>query len=370
MVETSRAAPQTTAAVHVEIGLHVGQLQQAVPGGIGRYVRALLRELPTHNIEPLPFAAGARPRGAGANYTDLGWPRGSMRYEAWHRTRLPRLSAPGQIIHAPSLAVPPVSKRPLVVTAHDIAFHRFPAATTRRGRAFHERGLRLALEHADLVLAPSEFTRGELLDFGFPESRVQVAYLGADPIEPTDDAIIAEVTDRLEIRGPFVLTVGTIEPRKRLMHLAAAHRALREEFPDLELLIVGPNGWGDVGDLTGPGIRRLGALPWTYVDALYRSAAVCAIASVYEGFGLPAVEAMNRGCPVVAADGSAVAEVVGAAGIIVAQDDPLALANGIRSLLIGDALASHLSEAGIARGQDFTWSASAAQHAKIYRELV
>ena len=146
----------------MKIALHVGQLSQPVPGGIARYVRALLRELPIHDIEPVAFAAAERPRSVPEPWVALRRPHGSVRYELWHRLRHPVVRVPGALVHAPSLAVPPVRGRPLVVTAHDVAFHRFPHATTARGRAFHERGLALARRYADLVIAPSEFTLHEI----------------------------------------------------------------------------------------------------------------------------------------------------------------------------------------------------------------
>ena len=354
----------------MQIALHVGQLQQPVPGGIARYVRALLRELPKHDVQAHAFAAGSRPRSIAGDYDDLGWPHGSMRYEAWHRARRPTVRTSGALVHAPSLAIPPVRGRPLVVTAHDVAFHRFPQVTTRRGRAFHERGLALARNHADIVIAPSQFTRGELIDLGIPEHRVRVAYLGTDPAEAVDQQDVERRLRELRVERPFLLTVGTVEPRKRLQHLVTAHQQLRREFPDLELLIVGPPGWGNVGSLEGAGVRRMGALPWPYIDALYRKALLCAISSVYEGFGLPAVEAMNRGCPVVAARGSAVEEVLGSVGRTVKPDDANDLAEALRAFISDDAARSIASAAGIKRAVNFTWSACIAKHVEIYRGLV
>ncbi len=354
----------------MKIAFHVGQLLQPVPGGIGRYVRAMLRELPPLGVDPIAFAAGPRPRRIPATifYADLGWPRGSMRYELWNRVRRPIVRVPGAAVHAPSLAVPPVSGRPLIVTAHDVAFHRFPQHTTPRGRAFHERGIAVARREATLVLAPSDFTRRELVELGFPEDSLRTVYLGTDPPVDLDPLVIDARLAALGVRSPYVLTVGTIEPRKRLPLLAQAVADVRRSVPDLELLVVGPPGWGTVR-LDGAGVRRFGPLPWAAVDALYRRAAVCAIASVYEGFGLPAVEAMIRGCTVVVADGSALTEVVGAAGIVVPPDDRAALAESIARLVCDDAVRRDLSRRGLERGQRFTWAHTARGHVEAYRDL-
>jgi glycosyltransferase involved in cell wall biosynthesis len=341
-----------------------------VPGGISRYARTLLRGLPRHGVDVTPFAAGTRIPSFPDDYIDLGRPHGSMRYEMWHRSQRPIVRVPADLVHAPSLAVPPVEARPLIVTAHDVAFHRFPAATTRRGRNFHERGLALARRHAQVVIAPSDFTRAELLELGFRDDQVEIAYLGADPAPTLDDHEIDARIASVGARPPYLLTVGTVEPRKRVRHLVTAHARLRAHHPDLELLVVGPRGWGDVGHLEADGVRLLGPLPWTLVDALYRRAEVCAIASIYEGFGLPAVEAMNRGCAVVVAGGSALEEVVGDAGLVTPPDEPIALAEAIGRLLADDALRAECARRGYERARLFTWDRSVARHVEIYRRAV
>jgi glycosyltransferase involved in cell wall biosynthesis len=355
----------------MKVALHVGQLLQPVPGGIGRYVRAMLRELPRLGVDPIAFAAGPRPRGINDTiaYADLGWPRGSLRYELWNRSRRPGLHLNASIVHAPSLAVPPARGRTLVVTAHDVAFHRFPQHTTPRGRRFHERGLAIARNEARLVLAPSEFTKRELVKLGFAPEMLRTVYLGTDPPADLDPLVVDARLAALGVRPPFVLTVGTVEPRKRLPLLAHAVKDLRRRHPNLELLVVGPAGWGAVKGLSGPGVRRMGALPWAAVDALYRRASVCAIASVYEGFGLPAVEAMIRGCPVVVADGSALSEVVGNAGLIVPPNDRRAMADAIASVLEDPPHRSDLARRAIERGRRFTWEHTAHGHLDVYREI-
>ena len=202
----------------MRVACHAGQLLQPVPGGIGRYVRELLERLPDAGAEPVAFAAGARPRNAPPRvpWVDLGFPHGSVRYELWNRARRPAVHIDADVVHAPSLAVPPVRGTPLAVTIHDIAFIRVPDNTTKRGARFHRRGLEIARTDAALVLAPSAFTRVELIREGFEPEDVVVAPLGVNPPVTRDDEEIDATVAYLGVRDPYLLTVGTVEPRKDL----------------------------------------------------------------------------------------------------------------------------------------------------------
>jgi glycosyltransferase involved in cell wall biosynthesis len=355
----------------VAVALHAGQLLQPVPGGVGRYVRALVRHLPRAGVDVTAFAAGPKPANLTdpVAWTDLGWPRGSLRYELWHRLRAPAVRAPGDVVHAPSLAMPPPGDRPLVATVHDIAFLRFPEVTTPRGLRFHRRGLELA-RRATVVAAPSAFTRDELLREGFDPQRVHVVPLGVDPPQPREHEQVDAVLHALAVDSPFVLTVGTVEPRKNVSTLIEAVQMLRRTRPDVVLLVVGPPGWGTVAGLDRPGVRRLGRLPWVAVDALYRRASVCALVSHYEGFGLPALEALARGTPLVCSEGSALGEVVGGAALRVAPGDPAAIADALRRALEDETLRTDARVRGPARAREFTWQRSAQRHAQLYATAI
>lgn len=355
----------------MRVALHTGQLLQPVPGGIGRYARAMIRHLPAGGVDLTAFAAGPRPGGIPQSvpYVDLGWPRGSLRYETWHRLHHPIVRVKADVVHAPSLAIPPVAGRPLVVTIHDIAFVRLPRATTRRGVAFHRRGLRLAREHAQLVIAPSTFTRDELLLEGFAPEQLRIAPLGCDPPDPLSDETIDTLVGLTGVRSPFVLSVGTVEPRKDLGVAADAITRLRGTR-DVTLVIVGPPGWGDVGGLDRPGVRRLGPVRWDILDALYRRARACCLPSTYEGFGLPAAEALARGCPVVASGGGAMAEIVGDAGLLCPPGNVEAFADALGRIVDDDDLHADLARRGPQRAALFSWSSSAVEHAAVYREAI
>lgn len=354
----------------MQVAVHVGQLLQPVPGGIGRYVRGLLAALPGAGMEPVAFAAaaaaGTAPGGLGA-YVDLGWPGGALRYELWHRLRRPALRVPGDVVHATSLAVPPPGDRPLVVTVHDLVFLRHPEHLTPRGVAFHRRGLELARREAAAVVVPSAFGRHELVAEGFDAGLVHVAHHGVEPPGPAlEPRARAAVIRGLGVRPPFVLFVGTIEPRKGVADLLSAHSVLRAAHPDLALVLAGPRGWGPALELSGPGVVALGPVDDPSLDALYRAAVALALPSHYEGFGLPVIEAMARGCPVVATDAACLAEVAGGAADLVAVGDADALAGALDRLVSDEDRRRELAQAGRERAASFSWEASAAAHARAY----
>jgi glycosyltransferase involved in cell wall biosynthesis len=357
----------------LKVACHAGQLLQPVPGGIGRYTHSLLRTLPAAGVEAVAFAAGGRPAGVPRRipWIDLGRPHGSIRYECWHRLRRPWVSLDADVIHAPSLAVPPVRDATLVVTVHDIAFQRVPDVTTRRGVSFHRRALAMARRYADLVIAPSSFTRMELIREGFTPEDVHIARLGVDLPLPRDVSEIDAAVAAVGIDAPYVLTVGTVEPRKDLPTIVDAVERIRSrQRSDLELVVVGPSGWGPVPDLDRPFVRVLGAQPWSVVDALLRRAAACCIASRYEGFGLPALEALARGAPLAVAEGSALEEVVGTAALLFAAGDVEACANALQRLLADDALREELTRRGPERAADLTWAHSAEAHVAAYERAM
>lgn len=353
----------------LRVGLHVGQLLQRIPGGIGRYVGILARGLQAEGVSVVPFAAGPRPSALDANgaYVDLGWPRGSLRYELWHRLRRPPLDLDVDLVHAPSLAIPPADDIPLVVTVHDLAFLRLPQYFTIRGLRFHERGLRLAREDAASVVVPSEFVAGELVAEGFHATRVHVAHHGVDPPGDRRPDAVEAALQRLGLVPPFVLFVGTLEPRKGLETLLAGHRVLRRSHPEVTLALAGPRGWGKLPRLDRPGVARLGQISDDDLDALYRTASALAYPSQYEGFGLPALEAMVRGCPVVTSTATSLPEVVGDAGRLIDPEDPEALAAALAEVVDDAVLREAMGRAGRARAATFTWDASVRAHVEAYR---
>ena len=343
----------------LRVAVHAGQLLQPVPGGIGRYVTHLLASLPAAGVEPVAFAAGPAPDGI-APWVDLGWPRGGLRYELWHRTRRPRVRVGGDVVHATSLAVPPPGPRPLVVTVHDLVFLRQPEVLTRRGITFHRRGLELTRREAAAVVVPTEFGKRDLVAEGFDPDLVHVAPHGVDV--PAEPASVAP-----PVVGPYLLFVSTLEPRKGVNDLLDAHQRLRGLHPDLQLVLAGPPGWGEPANTRRPGVVVTGSLDDDELDAAYRSAIALVVPETYAGFGMPIIEAMARGCPVVTSDAACLPEVGGGASVVVPTGDVGALADALDELVRDRLRCQALAEAGVEHARAFTWARSAARHAEAYR---
>lgn len=295
----------------------------------------------------------------------------TLLYESWHRLRRPRVEAatgPVDVVHATTIAMPPRS-RPIVLTIHDLAFLHHPEHYTRRGRSFFARGLALALRHADLVLCSSRVVMEDCAAAGFGVERLRHVPLGirAAPASPehTERVRRAHGLDR-----PYVMWAGTIEPRKNLGGLLSAFRNLDR---DVDLVIAGPQGWNEDLDALTSGVRErvkvVGFVPGADRDALYAGAAVVCFPSFMEGFGLPVLEAMAQGAPVVTSAGTSTEEVAAGAGILVDPSDPEAIADGLRRVLDDDSLASELRTKGRERAATLTWDRTAELILAAYTEV-
>ncbi len=293
-------------------------------------------------------------------------------YEAWQLPRplrwLPvqRATGPVDVIHATTSAIPPKSA-PLVVTVHDLAFLREPTHFTKHGLRFFRRGLALTRSDADLVLVPSRATLTDCVAAGIAENRLRLIPHGVS-VPDVDSAHVADFRSRYGISGRYVLWCGTLEPRKNVPALVSAFAALRRDDPNLELVLVGPSGWGDVEVEPRDGVRLLGFLPTGDLHAAYAGATAFCYPSLREGFGLPALEAMAHGVPVVTTAGSAMAEFVEGAGILVDPLDVSALSAALAAAL-GDRH-DGLAEAALARAAEYSWDRVAELTVAAYREAI
>jgi glycosyltransferase involved in cell wall biosynthesis len=366
----------------LRVALFAEQLLQDVPGGIGTYVRALLRRLPASGVELEPVVAlhrfGALSQAGVPHARRLAFPR-ELLYRRWVRGRRPAIGGDASVVHAPSLAFPPRDGRPLVVTVHDVIFLELPEHFPASGADWHRRMLDRIAE-ADLVIVPSKTTADALATLESPPQRVRVVPMGTD-LEPPPPEEREQMLERLRVERPYVLWNGTLEPRKNPEGVVRGFvRALDDGVPDgdnLRLYMVGPRGWwsGDVADLIGgrglrDRVRRINEQPLPVRAALYAEASAFVYPSFAEGFGLPVLEAMACGAPVVTSNRSSLPEVAGSAAQLCDPDDEASIGAAIGKILRDPDFAADLRRLGYRRAKEFTWDRTAERTVACYQEVL
>ncbi|MCC2312931.1 glycosyltransferase family 4 protein [Cellulomonas xiejunii] len=360
----------------LQVSLTVEQCWQPVPGGSGSYVAELTRALVARDdVQVTGLAARHRrdavpdPAPAGRTVTSA-LPRVVL-YEAWSRWRRPlaESAAPADVVHATTWAVPG-TRCPLVVTVHDLAFLRDPRHFTARGNAWFRRALEIVRDEAALVVVPSDATRDDCITHGIEADRIRVVRHGVHPadVSPQD---VAGWRRRTGVERPYVLWCGTLEPRKNVRGVVAAFAAAQAQGLEHDLVLVGPRGWGAeqehvarAVDAVRPGsVRLLGRLSAADLQTAYAGASAFVFPSLWEGFGLPVLEAMAHGVPVVTSAGSSMAELTGDLAELVEPTDLEDLAAGLAR-----AVASDAGPALRRLAAEHTWEASAAAHVGVYRE--
>ncbi len=285
-------------------------------------------------------------------------------YQTWLRLGWPKVEhATGKIdvAHATGL-IPCPTDAPLVVTLHDVAFLHDPQHFSKHGVRTFNQSLAHIRRHADLVLCSSQATVDDLLHAGFGIDRLRLVPLGVEINRAGADEV-ARVRRLYRLPERYLLFVGTLEPRKNLRGLAAAVAQLDEPLP---LVVAGAEGWGDLGLDSPADIRFLGFVPSDDLDGVYAGAEVFCYPSEREGYGLPVLEAMAQGVPVVTSSGTATEETAGTAAVLVRPKDPGDIARGITEAMRRSA---ELSAKGFARAQKRSWSLTASLTADAYREI-
>ena len=297
----------------------------------------------------------------------------------WEQSAAPRLAqrVRPDVWHGPHYTLPLRVDVPTVVTVHDLTFFDHPEWHERSKVAYFRRMIRAAVARATVVVSVSAYTARRLDAVCRPNGEIIVIPHGVDHERFTpanhDAARDAAALAQHGITPPYIAFSGTIEPRKDVPTLVRAFARIAGEHPDLRLVLAGNDGWGAaaardaiVASGVSTRILRPGYLANDVVAALFRRAEAVAYPSLEEGFGLPALEALASGTPLVSTRGSAVEEIAGDAALLVDPRDDAALARSLQVVLDDRSTAERLREAGPKRAAEFTWERSVAQHADAY----
>jgi glycosyltransferase involved in cell wall biosynthesis len=354
--------------------------------GIGTYIRNLLRHLArTDHSTEYVLLCGEADLGVaaqlGPNFRGVLEP--SPNYSLREQVHVPwvlRRERP-DLYHAPHYVLPAGVRCPSVVTIHDCIHLMFPQYLPNRlAYAYARAQMWSAARRSDCILTVSEASKRDILHlFNVPPEKIVVVYNAIDShfaVTPSQEAV-SRVRERYQLDHKFVLYVGNIKPHKNLVRLIEAFHQLRQgELADLKLLIIGDQ----ISKL--PSLRRavhrhklhkqvrfLGYVGDDQLAILYRLASVFVFPSLYEGFGLPPLEAMASGTPVVASNVSSLPEVVGDAAVLVNPYDVDAIVDGLRRVLTDPALAANMSRKGIERAREFSWERSVAKTWAVYQTI-
>jgi glycosyltransferase involved in cell wall biosynthesis len=382
----------------------------ARPAGAGQYTVALVEALARRADVELTLFCRSGDDGrwlllAPSAHTFAAAPNARPLRLAWEQTALPVLLRrhPVEVHHGPHYTMPEaarISQVGRVVTIHDMTFFDHPEWHERTKIPVFRRAIRVAARKADALVCVSATTAARLHEVVGPKGPVHVIPHGVDharfrPLSPVGvrgsgvagdgdgpgreatAAADAAVLARLGVRSPFVAFVGTIEPRKAVPLLVRAFDRMAGAHPDIRLVLAGGDGWG-AAEVTatiaaarrGDRVVRTGYVPDEVVPALFRQAAAVAYPSQEEGFGLPALEALACGAPLVTTAGSVMEEVVGEAALLTPPGDVAALAGALDMLVRGDARLDSRRARGIAVAAGHTWEACADEHIRVYRSAV
>jgi len=285
------------------------------------------------------------------------------------------------LYHSPDFIPPAFGPQKRIITVHDLNFLHYPDFLTSESRRYYLDQIEWAVNEADHIIADSEHTRRDLVEIlGVPEDRVSTVYLAANPIyqETRSPEEIDRVLQRYNLLPGFVLFVGTISPRKNVDSLLKAYEKLQNETQvRVPLILVGGRGWlsddvfTEIERLsTRFDIRHLENVPDYDLSCLYSSAGVLTLPSYYEGFGLPVLEAMHCGCPVISSNCGSLPEIVGEAGVLLNPDDLEGWTSSIRELMLDKEKREIAESKGRAQALSFSWSRAAAETLDLYQSVV
>lgn len=282
------------------------------------------------------------------------------------------------IFHGPNFYLPLRGKIPKAVTVHDLSAQFFPGQHTLRHR-LSQLFFPPSLRKADRIISVSRTTANELTRFASEtEAKTRVVHNGIDPIfAPVTEVEVREIREEFYLPERFILFVGTLEPRKNVGRLVEAYARVKERIGDTKLVIAGGRGW-QYNDIfaridrlcISDDVLCIGYIPFESLPALYSAAHVFAYPSLYEGFGLPPLEAAACGTPVLTSNLSSMPEVMADAAVLIDPMDTEGIAEGLFKLSTDDTLRSDLILKGFSRAAEFSWKTTARKTLEIYRELL
>ena len=338
------------------------------PTGVGRYAGELAAALTARGVMVQRYAISLT---APADPTVRRWKLPARAVQrSWMKfgRPIPRsLFGDADVVHGTNFVLPPTDGRPGVVTVHDLSFHRddvFPG-----GQRLQE-VVPWSLDHAAAAIVPTEAVAAELADrHDYPRDRIAVTYEGVAPTFFGATPLAATALGRMGIPGPFALAVGTLEPRKNLFRLLEAWRAAANAVDGWRLVLAGPRGWGPALPET-PGVMPIGYVDDHTLPGLMAAADIFCYPSLYEGFGLPPLEAMAAGTACLVGRYSAAEEVLGDSALLVDPMDVDEIAQGLVRLATDEAFRRRLSLEGRACAAGYTWEGTASSTKKVYEGVL
>ena len=298
----------------------------------------------------------------------------------WNQVLLPLSVARSDVdlLHLPANIGPVVCPCPTTVTIHDVSLFRYPEYFTPWHRKTSQFLVPRNAHHAKIIITNSEYSKSEIVNvLGVSPDKVKVTYLGASETFKPAEPIVIEQTRRKFGLDQFIVVVCTLEPRKNVQRLVQAYSLLKARGITHTLVHIGAKGWyyDDVlAEVERLGItdsvRFLGYVSLEDLNALYSAASVAVYPSLYEGFGLPVLEAMQCGCPVITSNAASLPEVVGDQGIMVDPYDVDTLADTIYAVLTNDDQAAAMRQNGFERAKQFSWKACAQQTIQAYQKAL
>jgi glycosyltransferase involved in cell wall biosynthesis len=358
-----------------------------IAAGLGRYARALTEAMlpyvqPQLFYNKIPGRSQPIPTLAHLPTTSirLGYKPWRMAVLAGQVAHIPfnRLLPPTSVFHATEHLLMPLQGIPTVLTVHDLIYRRFPQHHKRLNYWYLNLAMPLFVRRANAIIAISQATKRDLIQhYGTPADKIHVIYeAAATHFQPASPTQIQQTKQRYKLPERYIIVVGTIEPRKNYSRLLQALAQLRRDYPDVALVVVGGLGWLYEDFLAQ--IEALAAKEWVLfpgfvpdedLPALYSGATLMAIPSVYEGFGLPLLEAMACGVPVISSQTSSLPELGGDAALYIDPYEVASMVEVLNQTLADADLRAELRAKGLAQAQRFSWDQAARQTLALYTSL-